>query len=236
MDLAKLDALRGYKPFGSLDIAKLTEPKINPFGGDIAKIAQEKLTPFGGLDLDKDKSITGLDALKGVDTARLAGLTGTRKIGESLARMAADNQAAIEKFGRPIESPKVRARESEMAIRSIPPIWDIQNELLSDVGETLEKMHSDQLHTSGEQIEVLVEQTTVPKGQGELLTAMLATAREQGGVVSELLDTSKKQGTAIAGLLADANGQRWSRRVMLWATVIAAIAAVVAALYAGERG
>lgn len=235
MDLAKLGGIANYKPFAGLDIAKLTERKINPFGGaDIFKIAQEKLTPFGGMDLDKYKSITGLDALKGVDTEKLAGLTGTTKIGESLARMAADNQAAIEQFSRAIEMPKVRAIEPETTMRPVPLTRNIQNELLSDVGETLEKMHSDQLQTSGQQIEVLVEQTTVLKGQGELLTAMLATAKDQGGVISELLDTSKKQGTAIAGLLADAKGQKWSRRVMLWATVIAAIAAVVAALYAGD--
>jgi hypothetical protein len=136
--------------------------------------------------------------LAGIDAAKLGGLTDTSKIGLGLSKMLADN-AAMERFTRPaFELPE--ARTYEPALLDIGPIERPEVGLLEEVSERLERMHTDEVRTSDHQIEVMIQQSALLKAQGEALTA----------------------------LVNDAKGQTWPRRVVLATSIIAAIAAVLA--------
>lgn len=153
------------------------------------------------MDLAKLNGATGLGALKGIDLAKL---TGTSKIGKTLSKMLADTQA-IEKIAIP---PMQRYVPDFPPIEPVPyflPVERPEIRLLKGVGETLEKMHDDQVRIARDQIDVMAQQATLIKDQGVALTA----------------------------LVNDAKGQKWNRRAMLAFTALMTIAAVVAAFIAG---
>ena len=156
-----------------------------------------------GHDLGQLSSTLARDSLKGLDLGKLGGLGNTSKIGVGLSKLLAD-RAALEKFVAPkLQMPTLPAPREPLTY--IAPTVRPEIGLLAEVGDTLEKMRDDQLRTADHEIVVMVEQTKVLKDQGDALSA----------------------------LVHDAKGQKWPRRLMLGATIIAACAAVAAALYAG---
>ena len=132
----------------------------------------------------------------------LKGLTGTTVMGGALEKMIADTQA-VRKFTLP--ALELRTWEPEVyQPLHIEPLVRPEIGLLRDVNESLEKMHDDQVRFDEHQIEVLTQ-------QGQLI---------------------KKQGEALETLVSDAKGQKWTRLIMIVATVVMTVAAVVTVLYA----
>ena len=177
--------------------------KVNP---DIFKTVD----PLKGLDIGKLTGadafknlgvMKGLDAFKGID---LAQLSGTSKIAESIAKLAADTTAMERIAGSKLKLPGIPMSTLEHEpMTYIGPLVKPEVRLLEEVTETLERMHDDELRTSEGQIAVLVEVTTL----------------------------LKKQGLALEVLVNDTRGQKWPRRALLATAVIAAIAAVLALAY-----
>jgi hypothetical protein len=173
------------------DIFKTVDP---PKGIDIGKLT--------GADAFKNLGVMkGLDAFKGID---LAQLSGTSKIAESIAKLAADTTAMERIAGSKLKLPEIPMSTLEhQPMTYIGPLVNPEVRLLEEVTETLERMHDDELRTSEGQIAVLVEVTTL----------------------------LKKQGLALEVLVNDTRGQKWPRRALLATAVTAAIAAVLALAY-----
>lgn len=174
------------------------------------------MDPLRGLDMGK---LTGADAFHGLGMGKtiegfksidMAQLSGTSRIAESIAKLAADT-TAMERFAGSkmklpeltIPGPIIPALQHE-PMTYVGPLVAPEVRLLEEVTESLEKMHDDEVRTNEGQIEVLVDVAALLKGQGQALEA----------------------------LASDAKGQKWPRRIMLGATLIAAATAVVAALFA----
>lgn len=181
------------------------------FGSGMARQMDALRTAFGSdlyKGIDIGKLTTGgamADALKKLDTAKIAGLGDTSRIGMGLSKAFLDTNV-LASMGKAIDRPAI-GNPSIGRVRpelfDIGPIVRPEVGLLEDVVETLDRMHTDEVRTAEAHLEVMVEQTRLLKAQGEALTA----------------------------LVNDVRGQKWPRRAVLLTTVIAAIAAVFAVAY-----
>lgn len=239
--------IQGIIDLGKVNTAKYSElMELDPSllsglsTGAGVKAALDKINALGGvdafktLDLSKLTSIARLEPFVGLDPAKLAALSDTGKIGASLSKMMAD-QEAMERFSQPIQLP-IREPEPWSTIDIVAPVRP-EVGLLEQVAETLERTDDRHARTSDHQIQVMTEQATMlknqgelltlmlagTKAQGELLTALLANAMDQSDATKGLLATGKEQSEKTQGLLDDAKGQKWTRWVMLAAAVAAAL-------------
>jgi hypothetical protein len=183
----------------------------NPFGAGLASQMKVIQDTYGPLMRGIDASILGpstviSDAMKALDVGKLGGLGDTSRIGAGLGKALSDRLA-----GEGLTQAMPELGRPTPTYVSLPPFVRPEVRLLgevsdrlADVSETLEKMHDDEAKDAQTRLEVMVEQSRLLKAQGDALTE----------------------------LVNDAKGQRWSRRMVLITSVIAAVASVGALLYA----
>lgn len=161
------------------------------------------IAPLAGVDLSRIAGPFAGNALAGID---LKALAGTSAMGDSIKKMMGDIEKA-QKSVVPMSSlPELRAWTPEVyAPIRVTPVVRPEIGLLQGVNESLEKIHDDQVRLAEDQIAVMTQ-------QGQLI---------------------KNQGEALVALVNDAKGQKWSRRALLWLTVVIAVTGIVLAFLAG---
>ncbi len=198
-----------FAVISSLTTGALSPPVAAAMKGIDMAAYKAAISPLAGVDLSKITGLFASSALAGID---LKALAGTSAMGDALKKMMADTQA-VQKFPASALPPlnmRTRVPALEMGTRSLVPIRftpEVRPEvgLLRGVGESLEKMHDDQVRLAEDQLAVLTEQGQVIRAQGE----------------------------AVAALVDDVRGQKWSRRTMLWLTVVIAVTGLALAFLAG---
>ena len=199
-----------FAVISSLTTGALSPPVAAAMKGIDMAAYKAAISPLAGVDLSKITGSFASSALAGID---LKALAGTSAMGDALKKMMADTQA-VQKFPASALPPlnmRTRVPALEMGTRvPLVPIRftpEVRPEvgLLRGVGESLEKMHDDQVRLAEDQLAVLTE-------QGQLIRA---------------------QGEALAALVDDVRGQKWSRRTMLWLTVVIAVTGLALAFLAG---